>query len=769
MKLFVRYELWIPIIALLCVLLVGGPIAPVWANPLHVSSITLVDTPSFSIPFVVNENNYVTFAIHFGIHPRATKGIDAVLGEEEIPPPPPTFDARFGGPCGSGSCGQYLDLRPYESSSQIDTFPVGFNADDIWGFPFIFSWPDLTPYFSGSVRFKMDLAGSIFNVDMKAQHSYTLLSLPPNPQPWIPYYAYIIAEGPLPGTSLPVVSTYGWASADFEGIVHAPSGPASTPDNIPQTTAGTTSVWFDYGPTKTYGTSTTPQSVTDGTSANISEPFDPSSLPMNTRIHFRAVAQNTGGTFYGGDRIVSNGTPPPEIVDTSGNVKYRTAAYRDWADAKDQHDKRKSIKCKPDKVDFRFRIKPPVNNATLNLIFSVPTTAVITVEATGDTTPQGVLSTPAKSWAPTQEYDINLSYIVTGRGYKGSPMKASYEWIATGHSGPFRTIKGKIPSDSLIYNLLLLPMPNLHNVGEDIYGGIMQTLVQLTVGVATGPHSVYLPKYKDVLKSLVKEKKGGDLYHTDPPHCLNTFDKNHMSINKSQKGLPPDKHNNILFAEQLTLKLNAAASDSGIFPQGLGELIYSNATPFDNKTVREIMLQVDTFLSCPPIPPKLVADSSVYLKVVQDINTAFAGPMDTASWSCQKVICTGVKMLSDVPYLRANPNAVPVVFSPREYYPANGGPAEYTLYQNYPNPFNPTTTIEFDLPEDALVTLKVYNTLGQEVAELIHNEVMDAGNQEVEFDASTLSSGVYYYRIVAEDVEGKGMLYTSTKKMTLMK
>jgi len=96
-------------------------------------------------------------------------------------------------------------------------------------------------------------------------------------------------------------------------------------------------------------------------------------------------------------------------------------------------------------------------------------------------------------------------------------------------------------------------------------------------------------------------------------------------------------------------------------------------------------------------------------------------------------------------------------------------PSEFTLFQSYPNPFNPTTTISFELKEEALVTLNVYNTLGQEVAELIHNELMDEGTQEVKFDGSALSSGVYYYKIVAEDAGGNGTVYSSLKKMLLMK
>ena len=88
-------------------------------------------------------------------------------------------------------------------------------------------------------------------------------------------------------------------------------------------------------------------------------------------------------------------------------------------------------------------------------------------------------------------------------------------------------------------------------------------------------------------------------------------------------------------------------------------------------------------------------------------------------------------------------------------------PGEYRLSQNYPNPFNPTTVINYTLPEKSRVAIKVYNVLGKEVATLV-NEVKPAGNHEVSFNASNLSSGVYYYTISA----GK---FTSTKKMILMK
>lgn len=75
-----------------------------------------------------------------------------------------------------------------------------------------------------------------------------------------------------------------------------------------------------------------------------------------------------------------------------------------------------------------------------------------------------------------------------------------------------------------------------------------------------------------------------------------------------------------------------------------------------------------------------------------------------------------------------------------------GTPSEFSLSQNYPNPFNPYTTINFELPAEGFVTLKIYNTAGKEAASLV-NEKRPAGYYSVSFNASALSSGVYYYRL----------------------
>jgi hypothetical protein len=88
-------------------------------------------------------------------------------------------------------------------------------------------------------------------------------------------------------------------------------------------------------------------------------------------------------------------------------------------------------------------------------------------------------------------------------------------------------------------------------------------------------------------------------------------------------------------------------------------------------------------------------------------------------------------------------------------------PISYSLSQNYPNPFNPSTTIRFALPKSGHVELKVYNTLGQEVATLV-NEEKTAGTYSAQWNASSVASGVYFYRLKAGE-------YNETRKLLLMK
>jgi len=94
------------------------------------------------------------------------------------------------------------------------------------------------------------------------------------------------------------------------------------------------------------------------------------------------------------------------------------------------------------------------------------------------------------------------------------------------------------------------------------------------------------------------------------------------------------------------------------------------------------------------------------------------------------------------------------------------GPQVFVLSQNYPNPFNPSTMISFSLPVDSYVTIELFNALGEKVDELANRDY-SIGSHEVNFNASQLSNGVYYYTINATGVDGSN--FVSTKKMVLMK
>jgi hypothetical protein len=93
--------------------------------------------------------------------------------------------------------------------------------------------------------------------------------------------------------------------------------------------------------------------------------------------------------------------------------------------------------------------------------------------------------------------------------------------------------------------------------------------------------------------------------------------------------------------------------------------------------------------------------------------------------------------------------------------PAAGLPETYSLSQNYPNPFNPSTNIQYSIPKTGFVTLKIYNLLGQEVATLVEGN-QTAGKYVATFDASKVSSGVYFYRLASGG-------FVDVKKMLLLK
>lgn len=144
-------------------------------------------------------------------------------------------------------------------------------------------------------------------------------------------------------------------------------------------------------------------------------------------------------------------------------------------------------------------------------------------------------------------------------------------------------------------------------------------------------------------------------------------------------------------------------------------------------------------------------------------STVYSTPAPNMTWLQYQDLPTGDGCQQTAGTVQSNRPNVCFVYQTGTGIGNNGSsiPAKYELSQNYPNPFNPVTKINFALPKKAYVSLKIYNMLGREVGTLV-SDTKDAGYYTIDFNASDLSSGVYYYRLESEG-------FTDVKKMILVK
>ncbi len=458
--------------------------------------------------------------------------------------------------------------------------------------------------------------------------------------------------------------------------------------------------------------------------------------------------------------------PPPKY--------YRTARYEDWANSVDIKGKRVSVKRKTDKVFFKFNLIAD-SARPLKMDFGMVVNACLT-RGKSKLDTLAVITDLKKLTDSLLTVSAGETLQVEGIGNAGKKIVVKYQW------GKKKAVTMK---DELLYKLNQpgLPMPNLHNVGEELFPkGFGNPGPYFASGLIIGrpagirsPNTVLLKKYGDIQKSFVKAIKNGIRLHSDTldARCLDSLDGTKKKAMTSQlTALPPDKQDNKLFAEAVTLKLNIAASASEKFPSGFGELRYNNpddtTSPFNGVSVATISEIADYLLSCQTYEPFPTATLQELYEVIRSVNVAFADSpytIDTLSFAT-KTKLTGLKTVSAVNYLYETPGIEPRIIFAKDYS-VGDLPEEFTLQQNYPNPFNPSTTISFDLPNDALVTLKVYDVIGREVTVLLDNQLYEAGNHESIFDASTLASGLYFYRISAQSTDGKS--FSDVKKMILIR
>lgn len=523
-------------------------------------------------------------------------------------------------------------------------------------------------------------------------------------------------------------------------------------------------------------------------------------IPRQTSQNFVVTfSPSTVGPSTANLSITHNAAGSPSSVDLNGigldSLSFRTATANDWANAVDAKNKHKAYSRKPDKVFFKIAATSPANPALCSILeltfgFEVNQLRAYTSLAKTDTVPYSFLTSDVKKKIWKFQFSPPVSPATTiqiqGVGAKGKQVTAKYVWA----DGTFSLKKkGTVPDDStqFVLNQPGLPRPNLLNVADELFpkgfgnpSPYFSETAPLIVGIPQGTKgamSVRLVKSANVLKSLIDVKTTQK--HTQGPSCLNVF-ADGKPISSQQSSLSPLKKNNKLFAELLTLKLNMAASATAKFPVGLGELTFSDpsdpSNSFNGQVVKDIAKLGDSLLSCQTLSSITPSPSLVEMfEVLQLINGAFADAgiqKDTVSFQT-KTRLPGVRPISDVAFLHITPGM------PAESFPTldivnMDIPTIYALHQNYPNPFNPTTTIHFDLPEPALVTMQVYDVMGREVATLIEGEEYDFGQQSVEFNGEDVASGVYFYRLLAaglgeDDVPSDGPTFVSIKKMLLVK
>ncbi|MEK7263690.1 MAG: SdrD B-like domain-containing protein, partial [Bacteroidota bacterium] len=308
------------------------------------------------------------------------------------------------------------------------------------------------------------------------------------------------------------------------------------------------------------------------------------------------------------------------------------------------------------------------------------------------------------------------------------------------------------------------PLPTTGNVRDTI----LKRALQLKVGKQQGN--------KDSAKvyGWLEWKKGPDVAkffayaHTGRSYPLDSIRLDGKKTKKLVKAFKATRkgYNNPLAAELTAFKLNIFGSERGTLPSGLNSVqLVLEGNPFNLFTLGQIADTLDYFMTYWKRDTLLVnATTAESVKtLLKRVNDVFAEPIDdtTDVLLYEPLVLRGKVQISEVNYLRRT--------SPRNtgiqnFASANTVADEFVLEQNYPNPFNPTTAIGFSLVAVGNVSLKIYNVLGQEVATLINNEIMDEGEHEILFDAGALSSGVYFYRLSINGGE-----FTQTRKLLLMK
>lgn len=696
--------------------------------------------------------------LDFGLHPSATAGLDSLLfpRETELPPMPPEregiFEARFT-VLGLGSLS---DIKTKLEGDQSDTWDVTVQTGVLGG-PITISWPAGLSSGSGFLEIRNHPAFS-------------------DPEIFPQYVVNMLTQ-----TSVTLVAG-GHADAPFKFRITRTTNAAGITVDPPSKDFGT--VLIGLTAQQTFTITNTGNRNLDISEISTSNPlFAISSegpevvAPLGTFALTVSFAPVTSGSYSGNITLAHNAgnysTVIPVQAEAGAGTMFRTFTANELVTLTGGK-LQKLVKRKANKVEFSINFTVPTGGPfnKLHVEWGSPIINTFThiVKLNGEVTTAFTLApaidNAAKKFDYTFPADLTAGDTITIHAWaaKGKAQKGKYWWLPA--VKPTKLVMGVAPGSEFTLNMPRLPMPSYGNVAADIFPAVKTGGTGIVIGIVNSPPiGKYIPPWLKLynFKSMQKTLRGKSALHVGTPRWFDLYHLTTKSVVKENKALPPEKHDNILMANLVAFKFNLLASAQGNTPIGLGELLYHNPGNFFHaETLKNIYKIAD---------PRMTAIDSAFDyanldTVLASINGAFSGAIDTlpGGFSGTKLALTGVRTLSEVPFLRRSTLAATTIPSP----PRVEIPENFVLDQNYPNPFNPSTTIEFSLPEDAIVTLKVYNMLGQEVATLINREELSYGHEYVSFDASSLSSGVYIYRLTAEGLE-TGAKTAIMKKMLLMK
>ncbi|MBS4028718.1 MAG: T9SS type A sorting domain-containing protein [Ignavibacteriales bacterium] len=326
---------------------------------------------------------------------------------------------------------------------------------------------------------------------------------------------------------------------------------------------------------------------------------------------------------------------------------------------------------------------------------------------------------------------------------------------------------------------VLQSQPNLASAAEALFTKLGKN----------GATFLGVPQTQTSLKkqyAWVQYKKASELgklftqTHTGVAYPLDYQRNGTTTIKKLANAIKPSRSafNNVAWEQLVLLKMNILASKKGITPAGFGDLELNVQSSLCGKNLFEQPLSfisnyVDSLMTY--YNTRGMNNDNAYAElntfittVIKPINEEFAAELTMSNYELDALgvmsgkeaypmVLKGVQYADSVRLVKYVPGKVK-----QNKDIVENTPTEFSLEQNYPNPFNPTTTLSFVIGHWSFVTLKVYDVLGREVATLLKNEAMEEGEHEVEFDASALTSGMYFYRLTTGT-------FSETRKMLLIK